>query len=245
MFGYNKLGGERKTLRIETFVDATAPPKQATPPPLKYTFAVIATFLNKSHRIREWIQHYLWQGVEHFYLVDDGSNDDYWTVLETYIRRDWVTVVPMPVEDAKQKKWNAVFQRYRSDSKWFAVIDLDTYLYSMSPKEKLSSLIERSYASNVAGLYVHGNVFGSRRDVECVRKTMTSRQIHPGEHPVAIVRSRYTTSLRANTHEHLHGDIRFPADIRVNVYDEDTPHDDVDDNVLRDMVQARFKDTCY
>jgi hypothetical protein len=242
-FGYNKLGGGRKTLRVETFVDAPAP--QSTPPPLKYTFAVIATFINKSHRMREWIQHYLWQGVEHFYLVDEGSNDDYWTVLETYTRRGLVTVVPIPVEDAKEKKWNAVFQRYRSDSKWFAVIDLDTYLYSMSPKENLATLLERAYASNVAGLYVHGNVFGSRKDVECVRKTMISRQIHPGEHPIGIVRSRYTASLHTNTHEHPHGDIRFPADIRVNVYDEDAPHDDVDDNVLRDMVQAKFKSSCW
>ncbi len=161
------------------------------------------------------------------------------------MRRDMVTVVPMPAEDAKAKKWNAVFQRYRADSKWFAVIDLDTYLYSMSPKENLAALLERAYASNVAGLYIHGNVFGSRKDVDCVRKTMTSRQINPREHPVAIVRSRYTASLRTNTHEHPHGDIRFPTDIRVNVYDEDTLHDDVDDNVLRDMVQARFKDSCY
>ncbi len=244
MFGYNKLGGEMQ--HVETFVDAPAPPKQmSTPPPLKYTFAVIATFLNKSHRMREWIQHYLWQGVEHFYLVDEGSNDDYWTVLDTYTRRGIVTVVPVSMEETKEKKWDAVFRRCRSDAKWFAVIDLDTYLYSMSPKESLAALLERAYASNVAGLYVHGNVFGSRRDVECVRKTMNSRQIHPGEHPVGIVRSRYTASLRKSTHEHPRGDVRFPTDIRVNVYDEAAPHNDVDDNVLRDMVQAKFKSSCW
>jgi hypothetical protein len=34
-------------------------------------------FKNESMIIEEWLMHYISEGVEHFYLIDNGSNDDY------------------------------------------------------------------------------------------------------------------------------------------------------------------------
>ena len=39
--------------------------------------SIIAMFKNESYIIEQWIQHYLLEGVNHFYLIDNGSTDDY------------------------------------------------------------------------------------------------------------------------------------------------------------------------
>ncbi|WP_083906792.1 glycosyltransferase family 2 protein [Octadecabacter arcticus] len=40
---------------------------------------------NESLNIKEWIEHYLWQGIEQIYLIDNGSTD-----LTLDIIRPWV-----------------------------------------------------------------------------------------------------------------------------------------------------------
>ena len=46
----------------------------------KYYLSVFAVFKNKSHIFRERITHYLKEGVDHFYLFDNGSTDNYVSV---------------------------------------------------------------------------------------------------------------------------------------------------------------------
>ena len=40
-------------------------------------FVVVAVFKNEGMNFAEWISHYLWQGASHFYLIDNGSTDDW------------------------------------------------------------------------------------------------------------------------------------------------------------------------
>ena len=50
--------------------------------------SVIAIFKNESHCIEEWVNHYLNEGVDHFYMIDNGSTDDYRDKIEKYTH-DW------------------------------------------------------------------------------------------------------------------------------------------------------------
>ena len=51
-----------------------------TPP--KYKLVVVAIFKNEAVAMREWLQHYMRQGVEHFYMIDNGSTDDWKSQIE-------------------------------------------------------------------------------------------------------------------------------------------------------------------
>lgn len=42
-----------------------------------FKLSVLAIFKNETMIIEEWMNHYLNEGVEHFYLIDNGSSDDY------------------------------------------------------------------------------------------------------------------------------------------------------------------------
>ena len=35
--------------------------------------------------MKEWLEHYINEGVEHFYLIDNGSDDEYMKILEKAI----------------------------------------------------------------------------------------------------------------------------------------------------------------
>ena len=49
-----------------------------------YTLSVLAMFKNESMIIQEWINHYIEEGVEHFYLIDNGSTDNYYEKIKMY-----------------------------------------------------------------------------------------------------------------------------------------------------------------
>ena len=49
-----------------------------------YKISVLVMFKNESMIIKEWFEHYLNEGVEHFYLIDNGSTDDYYEKIKIY-----------------------------------------------------------------------------------------------------------------------------------------------------------------
>ena len=54
--------------------------------------STIAIFKNEEDILDEWIRHHLWQGVEHFYLINNGSTDNYLEILQPYIDSQKVTL---------------------------------------------------------------------------------------------------------------------------------------------------------
>ena len=41
----------------------------------------LSIFKNETMNLKLWIEHYLWQGIEHFYLIDNGSDDNPLSIL--------------------------------------------------------------------------------------------------------------------------------------------------------------------
>ena len=50
---------------------------------MKY-LSILSTFKNEATILKEWIDYYLQQGFDHFYLIDNGSTDNF---LETLTKR--------------------------------------------------------------------------------------------------------------------------------------------------------------
>jgi glycosyltransferase involved in cell wall biosynthesis len=90
-------------------------------------------FKNESDSVIEWIEHHIYHGVEHFYLINDGSDDDTCKKLEPYVERGLVTLF--------HAEWNRYLGRQRDmynhyilpllhESKWLLMIDMDEYAWS-------------------------------------------------------------------------------------------------------------------
>ena len=53
-------------------------------------------FKNESMILKEWLDHNIDVGVEHFYLIDNGSTDGYFRVLRPYMRKGYISLVRDP-----------------------------------------------------------------------------------------------------------------------------------------------------
>ena len=62
----------------------------------RYNLVVASMFKNENSVIKEWLDHNIAVGVEHFYLIDNGSTDGYANILHPYMHRGLVTLVADP-----------------------------------------------------------------------------------------------------------------------------------------------------
>lgn len=99
----------------------------------KYYLAVGCIFKNESNSIREWMEHYLKHGVEHFYLIDDGSIDDSIEKILDYLHSGIVTLyqVTCPYYLGRQRNMYMQFiHPHVKETQWLIMVDMDEYLWS-------------------------------------------------------------------------------------------------------------------
>ena len=93
-------------------------------------------FKNEAHCIVEWVEHYLLHGVDHIYLVNDGSTDDSVEKLQPYIDRGVVTLfneINHPYYLGRQRNfYNVHFMPIlrAKETEWLFICDLDEFLWS-------------------------------------------------------------------------------------------------------------------
>lgn len=98
-----------------------------------YTFVIGAFFKNESQIIKEWIEHYFHHGVDHIYLINDHSTDNYLEILQPYIDSKMLTLYHATDETSENRQmffYNKYFQKHLNSTKWFGIFDLDEFLYS-------------------------------------------------------------------------------------------------------------------
>ena len=101
----------------------------AQPAPKKYFLALLCIGKNESMVIRDFIQHYIEQGVEHIYAIDNGSTDDTAAILKTYASTGYVSYFYMPEPG---ENYNTVLNStIRNECEWIMVNDVDEYVFGM------------------------------------------------------------------------------------------------------------------
>ncbi len=65
---------------------------------MKYYLSICAIFKNEAAYLGEWIEFHRLAGVEHFYLYNNLSDDNYFSVLKYYIDKGTVTLRDWPEE---------------------------------------------------------------------------------------------------------------------------------------------------
>jgi hypothetical protein len=83
--------------------------------------------------IKEWIEHYIKHGIEHFYLINDNSNDNFMEILQPYINLNIVTLFQNDTEKIRGRQgiaYDKYFKSILKDTYWLAIFDIDEYCYS-------------------------------------------------------------------------------------------------------------------
>lgn len=98
----------------------------------KYNVSVCAIFKNEAPYLREWLEFNHLVGVEHFYMYNNNSEDDFRTVLEPYIKAGLVTLVEWPHNQMQMESYKDCIKKYSSETKWLGFIDIDEFIVPKS-----------------------------------------------------------------------------------------------------------------
>lgn len=98
----------------------------------KYNVSICAIFKNEAPYLREWLEFNHLVGVEHFYMYNNNSEDDYETVLRPYIERGWVTLIPWPYNQKQMESYMDCIEKFSAETKWLGFIDIDEFIVPKS-----------------------------------------------------------------------------------------------------------------
>ena len=97
-----------------------------------YTLSVLSMFKNESMIIQEWMNHYIDEGVEHFYLIDNGSTDDYYEKIKMYEKYFTLIKDPkrLPGSGTQTYLYNKIYlKQIKYETIWQIICDIDEYIY--------------------------------------------------------------------------------------------------------------------
>ena len=94
----------------------------------KYQVSVCAIFKDEAKFLQEWLEYHLMVGVEHFYLYNNNSEDDFESVLRPYIAKGQVTLVDWKPLHAQMAAYQDAVGKFSGETRWMGFIDIDEFI---------------------------------------------------------------------------------------------------------------------
>ena len=129
----------------------------------RFFLVVVGIFKNEADILPEWLEHHLWQGVEHFFLIDNNSTDDWQRAVAPFAKHVSVRSDPVPYQQERLvTSWLTIIQ---ARARWAMQIDVDEFVYA-SPRagfENIPAYIRHVEQTDCLSTYLllHWQVFGS------------------------------------------------------------------------------------
>lgn len=141
----------------------------------KYELSVLAIVKNEDMILEEWFDHHLWQGVQHFYVIDNDSTDGTKQIIQKYVDSGLATYYFRTEKGVQTKHYNEIYhERARGESKWIAVIDADEFMYAREKGRTVRDYVSELNYDEVGGARLQFKMFGSSDHVEQPAKVRES-----------------------------------------------------------------------
>jgi hypothetical protein len=130
-----------------------------------YELAITTMFRNEAPYLKEWIDYHSMSGVEHFWLYNDKSTDNWQEVLQPYIEQGiveviyWPTPIGSPWTINQMEAFKNGINLAKGKTKWLAIIDTDEFLLPMRDRNIPEYL--NNHFSNASAVYVNWRNFGT------------------------------------------------------------------------------------
>jgi hypothetical protein len=163
-----------------------------------HNLSICATFRNEAPFLKEWIEYHLLVGVDHFYLYDVGSVDDYMRVLNPYIRGGIVTLVSWVNWNEENEKedsylWslgvqipayeNAARFLAVNETKWLTFLDVHEFLVSPTEDNIITAL---DFYDEYPGVTLKCNFFNAAKNSELLPRKKLVIQASELSNPYAL-----------------------------------------------------------
>lgn len=136
----------------------------------KYDYGLSATaiFCNEAPYLQEWIEYHKLIGVEHFYLYNNLSTDNYSEQLASYIKNGEIDLIEWPYKPSNWGEWDQIqidayrnaIQLSKNKTKWLAIIDLDEFIVPVK-RNNLAKFLTHYENSSIGGVCLIWSFFGT------------------------------------------------------------------------------------
>ena len=173
------------------------------------SLCLLTMFKNESHIMKEYITHYLQQGVDHFFMIDNGSNDDYLEYLNPYINNHTVDLIVDPERNFQVNGYNMYFRDKIKQYDWVIVCDLDEFIYARKHFKTIKEYLN-TIDGSISQVFIPWKMFGSNgfntiehQQPESVIKNFVKRQNYKNNEYIfhkSIVRTKYLIEFYIHYH---------------------------------------------
>ena len=127
-------------------------------------------FKNESSILKSWFDHYINEGVDHFYILDNGSEDNYMDVIKPYMEKITLLKNNLTQKDFKKLNFPIDFgkQDYlldmsfvdvvKKETEYIFVCDIDEYLYTKTSFTTLKTFLKSNPIEY--GINIRWKLFG-------------------------------------------------------------------------------------
>ena len=132
-----------------------------------YYLSVGAIFRDEAPYLKEWIEFHRLVGVEHFYLYNNNSTDNYMQVLRPYVEngivelKDW----PSPLMDRfviyQREAYNDCIQKCVGKTVWLAIIDIDEFIVPVKEDTLIPLLSRLEKKKYLGSLKINWQLYGT------------------------------------------------------------------------------------
>ena len=132
----------------------------------KYFLSVLSIFKNESHILEECLNHYINEGVNHFYLFNNNSNDNFMHIIKKYEK--YIDLFHAKENHVQVKHLNSQFDKIKEESEWLINCDLDEFLFAKENYKKIPDIINLldSKIENIAIIKIPWMNFSSNNFIE-------------------------------------------------------------------------------
>lgn len=106
-----------------------------------YRISLVGIFKNEARFLKEWIDYHQMIGIDHIFLYNNNSEDNYHEVLAPFIENKYVTLVDWPYDHAQMKAYKHCKENYGKDTQWMSFLDIDEFIVPRY-KENLNDWIK-------------------------------------------------------------------------------------------------------
>ncbi len=124
----------------------------------QYRVSICGIFKNECIYLKEWIEFHKIVGIDHFYLYDNNSNDDFESVLRPYVEDGTVTLEKWGADHDQMGAYRHCIKNHRMESEWIGFIDIDEFVV---PIEEDSVIDVLNRFQNRPAVLVYWKLFGS------------------------------------------------------------------------------------
>lgn len=185
-----------------------------------YNFSIMAIFKNETMNLKVWLDHYLWQGVDHFYMIDNGSTDNPMEILQEYIDKGIVTYHYRDEKYQQVQHYRYIFdyEKLKEKTKWLCICDLDEFFFGIN--YKLLYVLENDF-NNYNIIYTHSFFYGSDGLLEHPKDIRTSI-IHRQADLENGIKYIFKPSIINDSSEIWTHWLVYPGTLQKKVFDKET-----------------------